>query len=85
MIIAKWLIYFIIGFVIGFLNYVLGYYFGKKAGTQKGMEELISIIKVYDQDLLHELSKMLSSVNNMSQEDKENAFYDYLEKHKEDM
>jgi hypothetical protein len=60
--------------------YLLGYYFGKRDGTIKGMSSLFSIFKVYNPDLIKDISKTFDAIKAMSPEDKENAFYDYIEK-----
>lgn len=71
---------FIGSFLIGACMTYLGYVIGKREGTFAGMRELISIIKVYDSKLSSELSEMFKNIERMSPEDRENAFYDYIER-----
>ena len=71
---------FIGSFLIGSVMTYFGFVLGKRAGIYEGMRELISIIKVYDPKLKAEISEMFKNIERMSREDRENAFYDYLEK-----
>ena len=71
---------FIGSFLIGSVMTYFGFVLGKRAGIYEGMKQLISIIKVYDPKLKAELSEMFKNIERMSREDRENAFYDYIER-----
>ena len=71
----------VLSVVFGFVGGIIGYYIGFRKGTIHGMEQFLSILKVYSPDTIDIISSELNRVSKMSTEDKENAFFDYLEKH----
>lgn len=67
--------------VFGFVGGIIGYYIGFRKGTIHGMQQFLSILKVYSPDTIEIISSELNRVSKMSVEDKENALFDYLEKY----
>ena len=72
---------FIFGFCLSIIVYSFGYFVGKSKGRIQGMEEFISVVKVFSPDIQSELLEMFDNIKTLSSEDRENKFIDYLEKH----
>lgn len=70
-------------FVIDILFMFFGYLIGFGKGKLRGMEELISIIKVYDTDgfIIQSLGTLLNNAGKMTEEEKAKVFRDYVERH----
>lgn len=73
----------LIGVVIGAVFLFVGYKYGQEVGRDKGMEQLLSYIKVFDQSgqLIKGIQEMLVASGKLSMDEKKKVFDDYLKVH----
>lgn len=64
---------------------LIGFLIGKRVGSQEGMEQFLSILRVYDKSgrLLKNIENLLVEVERLSPEEKRERFHSYLQKQSE--
>ena len=76
----------LIGVAIGAVFLLIGYKYGQEVGIDKGMDRLLSYIKVFDPTgkLILGIREMLLNAEKLSMEEKQKIFDKYLKDHLND-